>query len=470
MKAYPKKTRFVVWGYGVTGRSLARVLISRGYRVTVIDDRPEDAFVDFTEDMKDLRKKGVRYNFGGVGNLVNFVTKNADVLSPSPGINVPRELIDACTGAKIQVSGELEIAYRLVAGRLIAVTGTDGKTTVATLIHRVMEDAGIQVHLAGNIGEPYIDLAGKTKPDHWIVVEVSSYQLETVRLFRPYIAVLLNIAQDHMERHRDIRVYTRVKGRIFERQRHSEHSIINFDDPACLQAYGKSLGKIHGFSLAGKISGGAWRNGIELYIDTENKPVPIMKLSDLKIHGDHNHLNVLASIMACKLAGCEDDSIRTSISEFQGLPHRIETVGESNEVLWVNDSKATNIHATISAIKCFDRPIILLLGGYDKGLDLIELIPYIKEKVKHVVLLGNTRSRFKRALKEYSYKEITSRKTLAEACSAAKSLCAPGDVVLLSPASSSFDQFGNYMERGDSFRSWVQKKALRQKDEERTIE
>lgn len=458
MKAYPKKTRFLIWGFGVTGRALANVLNNRGYAVTVVEDKPEADFRDFADEIRRLKKNGVRFHFGGISNMIDFVPREADVLSPSPGISVPEDLIEICDESRVQIAGEIEIAIRMVSGKVIAVTGTDGKTTTTTLIHHILTSAGIPAHIAGNIGEPFISLAGKTKSQDWLVVEVSSYQLESVRLFRPYIAVLLNIAEDHLERHGDLRTYTRIKGRVFSRQRKDDHAVINFDDPACLQAYSQAVSTIHGFSLAGPIPSGAWRENGSLMVSVDGKPKKVVDTEDLKIVGEHNHYNMLAAIMACSLAGAEVEKIRDGAVTFESLPHRIEKIGVLNDVLWVNDSKATNIHSTISALDCFDEPVILLLGGYEKGLDLTYLIPHISRHARHVVLLGETRNRYRKELRAAGYTKITVRKTLYEACTAAQGIAEPGNVVLLSPASSSFDQYKNYMERGDAFRKWVEKK------------
>jgi len=461
MKAYPKKTRFMVWGYGVTGRALVEVLSTRGYTVSVIEDQPESKFQKFANDITRLREAGVVYHFKGVDDLPGFIVKEADVLAPSPGIKIGKAVFDACEQHKIQIAGEIEIATRMLSGKIIAVTGTDGKTTVTTLIHHILEHCGLTAHLSGNIGSPVISLAGRTKPDHWLVVEVSSYQLETVRLFRPYIAVLLNIAEDHLERHGDMRSYIRTKGRIFDRQRETFHAVLNFDNPATIQAYGQAKSVIHGFSLAGHVPKGAWRQDDELWIDEPNGPIKVMDVKNIELPGEHNQLNVLASILASRLAGCPIEMISEAVESFENLPHRIESISETQGVLWVNDSKATNVHSTISALRVFERPVILLLGGYEKNLDLTELIPYLRRHVKHVVLLGDTRSRFRKVLRESGYTDITMRKTLQEACIAANGIAEPGDVVLLSPASSSFDQFRDYIERGEAFRKWIARKIER---------
>jgi UDP-N-acetylmuramoylalanine--D-glutamate ligase len=460
MKAYPKKTRFVVWGYGVTGQALVDVLHARDYPVKVVEDKPVGNFDGLSEKIETLTKEGVEFHFGDIHNhdFIDYLRHEADVFSPSPGIAVSPEILDACEEAKIQVAGEIEIAFRLVPGKIIAVTGTDGKTTTATLIHHMLASAGLTAHLAGNVGTPFISLAGRTRHDHWLVIEVSSYQLETVRRFRPRIAVLLNIAEDHLSRHGDIRTYIRVKGGVFERQRDNDAAVLNFDDPACLQAHAMSRSHIYGFSLAGRLKGGAWRDGTILYADTEKGPRKIIDTSEMKLIGDHNHLNALAAILACKLAECPLAKMGPALGSFESLPHRIEQIAEIEGVRWINDSKATNVHSTISALKVFKQPIILILGGYDKGLNIADLIPQIQRNTRHVILMGETRNRFRRELREAGYANVTVRKTLAEACAAAMSMAQQGEIVLLSPASSSFDQFKSYVERGEAFRRWVERK------------
>jgi UDP-N-acetylmuramoylalanine--D-glutamate ligase len=458
MKAYPKKTKFCAWGYGVTGRPLVHVLNERGYVVVVVEDRKESEFPRFAEEIASLRNAGVEFHFGGIADFPKFLKSNIDVLSPSPGIKIPADVIDACEQAHITIAGEIEIASRLVQGKIIAVTGTDGKTTTTTLIHHILTLAGFTSHLAGNVGFPLIELAGKTKPDHWLALEVSSYQLETVRRFRPYIAVLLNIAEDHIERHGDMRTYIRMKSRIFDNQRETDHAVVNFDDPLSLQAFGQAVSILHGFSLAGPIPKGAWRLDGALMSDEPEGAKEVVNTSELQLLGDHNHSNMLAAILACRLAGVSIEAIGLAAKEFRSLPHRIEKIGEIDGVEWINDSKATNVHSTISALKVFDRPIVLLLGGYEKGLDLTDLIPLINRHVKHVILLGATRNRFRKELRESGYTAITLRKTLQEACLAAQGIALPGDIVLLSPASSSFDQFRDFVDRGETFRKWVEKK------------
>jgi UDP-N-acetylmuramoylalanine--D-glutamate ligase len=461
MKAYPKKTRFAVWGFGVTGIALTEVLSSRGYNVTVIEDRSRSKFPKRANSIVRLEEAGVKFHFGAMHDLPGFVKNKVDVLSPSPGIKIPKEVIEACEKGKTQIAGEIEIATRLVQGKIIAVTGTDGKTTVASLIHHILKSADIPSHLVGNIGSPLISLAGQTKSDHFLVVEVSSYQLESVRLFRPYIAVVLNIAEDHLERHGDMRTYIRMKGRVFDRQRPDGHAVINFDDPGTLQAYGQAKSQLHGFSLAGTVPNGAWRENGNIWIDEPEGLKKVLDLKDIPLLGEHNQANVLATILACRLAGCPVEKIASGIISFMPLPHRIEPIGEIQGVLWVNDSKATNVHSTISALQVFDRPIILLLGGYEKNLDLTDMVPFIRRHAKHVVLMGETRARFRRILRESGYSKFTVRKTLQEACAAANGMASRGDVILLSPASSSFDQFKSYIERGEAFRKWVAKKLER---------
>jgi len=460
-KAYPKKTRFLVWGYGVTGQALADVLAERGYKTIVVEDNPESDFEIHAENIARLKKMGVTFYFGGVKKFESLLAKEVDVLSPSPGIKVSSNLYTWCENKKIQIAGEIEIASRLVHGKIIGITGTDGKTTTASLIHHILKSAGLTSHLAGNIGTPFISLAGETRPDHWLVVELSSYQLETVRLFRPYIAVLLNIAEDHLERHGDMRTYIRVKGNIFARQRVDDHTVVNFDDPQSLQAYGMAKSILHGFSLAGPIPDGAYKKDGNLMLNDGNGEKFVIDVNDLKLVGDHNQMNALASIVATNFTGCTAEQIGSALAEFGGLPHRIEKITDINEVAWVNDSKATNIHSTISALRTFEQPVILILGGYDKGLDINELIPFLFRRTKHVILMGDTRNRFKRVLKENGFEKFTMRKTLQEACAAANSLAESGDVVLLSPASSSFDHFTGYHDRGETFRKWVLKKSGR---------
>lgn len=461
MKAYPKKTRFSIWGFGITGQALAEILIERGYQVNVIESRPETDFAEQAELIAKLKASGANFFFNESEKLFEVIRKFTDVFSPSPGIALSKEVISICQNAHVQIAGEIEIAYRLVQGRIIAVTGTDGKTTTVNLIHHILTKAGLTSYLAGNVGPPLISLAGKSRQDQWLVVEVSSYQLETTRLFRPFIALCLNIAEDHLARHGDMWTYIRTKGKLFERQRREDHAIINFDDPASLQAYGLSNSTLHGFSLAGPLPNGAWKQGNDLFIDSPSGPVKIISVDDLKIKGEHNYYNALAAILACHLAGCPHEAIAEGCSTFHGLPHRIEPIAEIKGVLWVNDSKATNVHSVISALKVFDRPIILLLGGFEKGLEITDLIPHIQRRVKHVVLLGDTRNRFRKVLKDADYNEITVRKTLPEACAAADEIAQAGDVVLLSPATSSFDQFKDFAERGDAFRKWVEKRAAK---------
>jgi len=462
MKAYPKKTSFAVWGFGITGRSLAEALARRGHPVIVIEDRAESAFRDHADLIKRLKKHGVKFNFGGVDDIPRFVKGKVDVLSPSPGIRITEDLIEACDRARVQIAGEIEIAARMLQGKFIAVTGTDGKTTTTSLIHHILKSVGFTAHIAGNIGSPLADLWGETRSDHWIVVEVSSYQLETVRLFRPHVAVLLNIAEDHLERHCDMRTYIRMKGRIFERQRSQDYAVLNLDDPNCIQAYGQARSKLAGISLAGPVPNGAWREEGNFRVDTKNGPKKVAPVDEISLQCEHNQLNALASILACSIVGCPINEIAEALTTFNPLPHRIEKIGKLDDVLWVNDSKATNVHSTISAIRCFESPIVLLLGGYEKNLDLTEMIPHIKQQARHVVLLGDTRNRFRKLLREAGYTNFTVRKTLQEACLVAQGIAQPGDVVLLSPASSSFDQFKDYIERGETFRKWVEKRLEKQ--------
>jgi UDP-N-acetylmuramoylalanine--D-glutamate ligase len=434
---------FVI-GMGRTGIECARFLVAQGATVTVSDLRPESELEDA---MKSLAGLPIRYFFGSEDN---GWLEGTDYVIPSPGVPAENPLLIGAKTTGIPVLSEIELACRFCRAPLVAVTGTNGKSTTTTLIGEMFKASGRKVFVGGNLGTPFIGAVASEWD--WGVLEISSFQLEWVERFRPRIAVLLNVTEDHLDRYADFDDYRRAKQRIFEAQTESDFAVLNREDPRvwALSAGVKARVVSFGFSeVAEGVFAAAdtivWRAGA----GEESFP-----LARAKIHGVHNVENMMAAIVAAKLAGIPRESIQQTLETFPGLEHRLEFVGEKHGVRYYNDSKGTNVGAVVKSLAGFSAPVILLAGGVDKGGDYGPLEEGIKRTVRRLVLFGAAKEVIARALGHLAETVIV--ESLEAAVRDAAAAAQRGDVVLLSPACASFDQFRNYAERGKVFRSLVE--------------
>jgi len=378
----------------------------------------------------------------------------------SPGVPVDAPALVQARNLGEPVIGEIELAARFLPGPIIAITGSNGKTTTTTLVGEIMTAGGFSALVGGNIGTPAISLAERAKPETVIVLEVSSFQLETIQTFRPKVAVVLNVTPDHLDRHRTFEAYVDAKARIFENQGAADYAVLNADDPTCVALAARTKAQVFWFSRQKEVQRGAWvREGTILFRDASGQR-EIMLVSEIPLKGAHNLENVLAAVCAGVLMGCGPEKIRLAVREFKAVEHRLEFVATIRGVDYYNDSKATNVDATIKALESFPANLHLILGGKDKGSDYSVLNDLLRQRVKRVYTIGSAAAKIESQIvsAKDGGPEIVPAETLENAVHKAHAVAEPGDVVLLAPACASFDQFKNYEHRGQVFKETV--KAL----------
>jgi UDP-N-acetylmuramoylalanine--D-glutamate ligase len=444
-----KNKRVLVVGLGKSGLSAAMFLREQGARVTVSDTR---SAVALAKEIPALLEAGIMVESGGHG-LLTF--RRQDLIVVSPGVPMDTPEVKQVVAFGLPVIGELELASRFLLGKVVAITGSNGKTTTTTLVGKIFADAGLPTLVGGNIGLPVIDLVEKSTPETVSVLEVSSFQLETVEEFHPWISVVLNITPDHLDRHGSFESYAAAKARITERQAAEDFLVLNAEDKAAQMIALKTKAQIFWFSGRRPIKQGAFVHGESiLFIPREGaKAEPVMPVSDIHLKGSHNVENVLAAVCAARLAKIPAESIRASVAGFAAVEHRLERVKVVNGVEFYNDSKATNVDATMKAVASFAGGIHLILGGKDKDSDYSLMSGMLKERVKIVYTIGSAAEKIERELQ--GVVKIVPAETLQVAVAKAAKAATTGDVVLLSPACSSFDQFENYEQRGRVFRQLV---------------
>jgi UDP-N-acetylmuramoylalanine--D-glutamate ligase len=427
-------------------------LKARGARVTVSEAKgPED----LSDQIPALLDQGIAVETGGHGDRT-FQEK--DLIVVSPGVPVDAPLLVQARALGESVIGEIELAARFLPGRIVAITGSNGKTTTTSLAGEILTAAGFSALVGGNIGTPAISLVDRATRDSVIMLEVSSFQLETIDKFRPKIAVVLNVTPDHLDRHRTVQAYVDAKARIFENQHGDDFAVLNADDPTCVSMGTRTRAQVFWFSLQKEVERGAWvRDGNIVFRDAAGleKKVQreIMQVSEIPLKGAHNVENVLAAICVASLMGCAPEQIREAVTSFRAVEHRLEYVATIRGVDYYNDSKATNVDATIKAIESFPASIHLILGGKDKGSDYSVLNELLRQRVKRVYTIGAAAEKIESQIKGV---EVVRAESLENALRKANGLAEPGDVVLLAPACSSFDQFKSYEHRGRVFKEIVQ--------------
>lgn len=444
-----KNKRVLVVGLGKSGLSAAMFLRRQGARVTVSDAR---SAVALAKEIPALLDAGIMVESGGHG-LLTF--RRQDLIVVSPGVPMDTPEVKQVIGYGVPVIGELELASRFLKGRIVAITGSNGKTTTTTLLGKILKEAGLPTLVGGNIGTPVIDLVPESTDESINVLEISSFQLETIEEFRPWIAVVLNITPDHLDRHGSFENYAAMKTRITERQQAEDFLVLNSEDKPTQMVAAKTKAQIFWFSPRRPIKQGAFVHGDSiLFVPTEGaKAEPIMPLAEIPLKGAHNVENVLAAICAARLAGAPAEKIRASVRSFKAVEHRLEFVRTVQGVEYVNDSKATNVDAAMKAIASFPSGIHLILGGKDKDSDYTTLSPLLRERVKAVYTIGSAAEKIEREL--HGVVKMVGAGTIDVAVREARKAAVPGDVVLLAPACSSFDQFENYEHRGQTFRHIV---------------
>ena len=442
--------RVVVVGAARSGIAAAELLVSRGAAVTLTEVRDTFDGADRLEGM------GVTLELGGhrPGTLVS-----ADLIVASPGVPLEQPVFQAARAESVEIIGELELAWRWIRGRVIAITGTKGKSTTTTLVGRMLAAAGRQVLVGGNIGVPLSAQVDASTPDTVHVVETSSFQLEMTTTFRPWIAVWLNLAADHLDRHPSLEAYASAKARIFANQAPDDWLVVNGDDPLVVEQTSRAAAQRVEFALSGRIAHGFVVDGDWIVRRTATGAERLMPLSAVELTGRHMLHNVLAATAAASMAGVTPGAMVESLRGFRGLAHVMEPAGEIRGVRFVNDSKATNIEAARRSIESFPRGVVAIVGGRFKGGDLRELRAPLAAHGRGVVAIGEAASRVRDALADVV--PVVDAGSMREAVERAYEAAAPDGVVLLAPACSSFDWFRDYAERGERFKDEV--KRLRER-------
>lgn len=444
-----KNKRVLVVGLGKSGIAAAMFLRRQGARVTVSDAR---SAVALAREIPALLDAGVMVESGGHG-LLTF--RRQDLIVISPGVPLDTPEVRQVISFGVPVIGELELASRFLKGRILAITGSNGKTTTTTLVEKILSEGGFPTLVGGNIGTPVIDLIPQSTDQTINVLEVSSFQLETIEQFRPWIAAVLNITPDHLDRHGSFENYAAMKARITERQEAEDFLVLNAEDKPTQMVAAKTKAQIFWFSPRRPIKQGAFVYGDSIvFVHREGgKAEPIMPVAEISLKGSHNVENVLAAVCVARLAGVPAEKIRGAVASFKAVEHRLEYVSTVAGVEYYNDSKATNVDAAMKAIAAFPRGIHLILGGKDKDSDYTTLEPLLRERVKAVYTIGSAAEKIERQL--HGVVKMVGAGTIDVAVREAQKAAIPGDVVLLAPACSSFDQFENYEHRGRTFRKIV---------------
>ncbi len=439
--------KVTVVGLARSGVAAANLLTRLGAKVTVTDIRSEQ---ELGGQIKQLSQP-VRLKLGGHPQGV-FLQADLIVVSPGIPLNIP--LLVEAQRAGIKIIGELELAYQLTTVPFIAVSGTNGKTTTTSLIGGILKTAGFKVTVGGNIGFPMSQAVLQAPDSDFWVAEVSSFQLEAIDGFRPRLAILLNISPDHLDRYAGFEDYAAAKARLFINQTPEDYAILNADDPLVLEAARGTRAQRVFFSRRQILPEGVMVQGGKIMAKWGGVSSEICALDELGLPGVHNLENALAATTAAVISRVSSPLIKKLLSEFKPLEHRLEFVGRVKGIDFINDSKGTNVGAVLKSLESFEQPVVLIAGGRDKGGDYSPLLKLIRERVRNVVLIGETKDKFKAALKPVR-KKLHEADSMEEAVYTAFDLARQGDVVLLSPACASFDMFKNYEDRGRVFKAMV---------------
>lgn len=445
-----KAKKVLVFGSGKSGIGAAELLGKVGACPIIYDgnaDLDKEAVIHKLPDIKNLEV------YAGV--LPREVQETLDLVVLSPGVPTDLPMVKSFYQQGLPVWGEVELAYRTGKGRVLAITGTNGKTTTTALLGKIMSDAEKSVFVVGNIGTPYTSKALEMKNDSVTVAEISSFQLETVEKFAPEVSAILNITEDHLNRHHTMEEYIRVKELIVKNQKPENVCVLNYEDPV-LREFGKNIvPKTFYFSSERSLDRGIYLDGDQIILKTEKEEIPLVKTGDLKLPGKHNYENVMAASAMAYYAGVPVESIRRSICQFTAVEHRIEYVTEKDGVVYYNDSKGTNPDAAIKGIQAMDRPTWLIAGGYDKESCYDEWLNSFNGKVRSLVLIGQTKEKIRDAAERLDVCACILCEDLEEAVKLCAENAQPGEAVLLSPACASWGQFDNYEQRGDMFKKFV---------------
>lgn len=445
-----KDLKILVLGMGKSGLAAAKILAMIGAEVTITDSRPFNEMEEMFKQLSGWPIKKIHQD------TLEINKKSFDLVVTSPGIPSWAKPIKEAHSKGIPILSEIEAAYLLSRGKMIAITGTNGKTTTTALIGQLLKEAKIPSTVAGNIGIPLIEEVVQKPSAHLFVVEVSSYQLEWAKEFHPKIAVLTNLTPDHLDRHGTMENYLAMKARIFQNQTKDDYTILNYDDPSIRGLATDTLGQVIFFSRWHKLDKGVYVQGDAIFHNLTGKEEEIIPVAQVAMPGVHNLENALAAVAVGKVLGLANGQMAKTLETFGGVAHRLEKVAIINGVEFINDSKGTNPESSIKALDAFQKPIVLIAGGSSKGqVDFSGFAEKIKDRVKELVLVGDTAEEILNAVQRVGFKQARIVSQLSEAVYLAAKLAKPGDIVLLSPACASFDFFQNFEHRGEVFKKLV---------------
>ncbi|MBU3876963.1 UDP-N-acetylmuramoyl-L-alanine--D-glutamate ligase [Faecalicatena sp. AGMB00832] len=446
--------KVLVFGSGISGVAASRLLLEKGAGVILYDGNT-------SLDAEKIRGEILLGAPCGadmqvvLGELPDTILDSLSLTVMSPGVPTDLPVVDRMREKGIPIWGEIELAYVYGKGDVLAITGTNGKTTTTALLGEIMKNYRESTFVVGNIGNPYTSIALKTREDSVIVAEMSSFQLESIHTFRPRVSAMLNITPDHLNRHHTMEAYIGAKQNIAKNQTAEDTCVLNFEDEVT-RKFGENLSaQVLYFSSQRKLEKGIYLEDGRIMLSLEGEPVEICRIDELKLLGTHNHENVMAAAAMAAAYGVPMEIIRRTVMEFQGVEHRIEFVAEKNGVAYYNDSKGTNSDAAIKGIQAMNRPTLLIGGGYDKDSSYEEWIEAFEGKVKKLVLLGATREKIDETARRLGFTDTVLVDTFEEAVDVCVKNAVPGDAVLLSPACASWGMFKNYEERGDKFKELV---------------
>jgi len=436
----------LVIGYGRSGRAAASFIALRGGSVRVVDR------ADTPELRVELERAGIPARLGGYGTED---LNGTDLLVVSPGVAWDEPLVETARQRGIEVTSEIDLFFRVCPCRIAGITGTNGKTTTTALIAEVLRAGGLDVMRGGNIGEPVLDRIEQLRPDDWVVLELSSFQLESISRPRLRIGVVLNVTPDHLDRHKSFERYLDIKARAVSFMEPDDHAVLNLDDPACAAMRSRTRGQVIAFGIRAPVDPGVTVSDGWVTIVQAGSRRRVLPAAEVPLPGEHNLSNVMAAIGAGQAAGVDVERMADAVRQFKAVEHRLEPVGTFNGVRWYNDSKATNPDSTYKALAAFSEPIVLIAGGRNKGIDIEPLAQAIAHRVAALVAMGETGEELARRAGDAGLRRVERAADLADAVRKAAALAPPGAVVLLSPAFTSYDMFRDYEDRGRRFKATV---------------
>ena len=450
-----REKKVLVFGSGISGESACRLILREGAEVVLYDGNDRLDREEILAKISPEEGQNVEILLGELtGQQLEGLLDELSLVVMSPGVPTDLPIVEQMRAHGLPIWGEIELAYVFGRGDVLAITGTNGKTTTTALLGEIMKNYKDSVFVVGNIGNPYTSAAWETTEESVVVAEISSFQLETIHTFHPKVSAVLNITPDHLNRHHTMQAYIEAKERIAENQTAEDVCVLNYEDEET-RAFGEKTGaQVLYFSSRRKLKKGVYLEDGNIICDIDEK-IPVCSVDELNILGTHNHENAMAAVAMAYAYGTPMEIIRKTLKEFQGVAHRIEFVAEKNGVAYYNDSKGTNPDAAIRGIQAMNRPTVLIGGGYDKESSYDEWIQAFDGKVKKLVLLGATREKIAQTARRLGFNEIEMADTFEEAFAKCVECAQPGDAVLLSPACASWGMFKNYEERGDKFKELV---------------